>query len=64
MQVGTIQNRPHAAAWDREIQAYRDARRQGVQPSGTTMKQVQDAMEISQRTGKAFQADDVMGSIQ
>jgi hypothetical protein len=63
LQIGTIQNRPHAKAWDAEIAAYKDARRQGVQPAGTTMKQTTEAMEISQRTGKAFQADDVIGSL-
>lgn len=63
LQVAPIANVAGAKAWDAELVAYKDARRQGVQPSGTTMKQVSDAMEISQRTGKAFQADDPIGSI-
>jgi hypothetical protein len=43
--------------WDGELQAYRDARAQGIQPGGTTMAKVQEAVEISQRTGKAYNAD-------
>lgn len=42
--------------WDKELQAYRDARAQGIQPAGTSMKQVRDAVEISNKTGKAYQA--------
>lgn len=63
LQVAPIANLSGAKSWDAEISAYKDARRQGVQPSGTTMKQTRDAMEISQRTGKAFQADNPIGSI-
>lgn len=63
LQVAPIANVSGAKKWDAEIGAYKDARRQGVQPSGTTMKQISDAMEISQRTGKAFQADNPIGSI-
>lgn len=44
-------------AWDGELQAYRDARAQGIQPAGTSMAKVQEAIEISNRTGKAFNAD-------
>jgi hypothetical protein len=41
-------------AWDAELSAYRDLRRQGIQPSGTTMQKIREADEISQRTGTAF----------
>lgn len=41
--------------WDKELQAYRDARSQGIQPSGTTMTKIREADEISQKTGQAFQ---------
>lgn len=41
-------------AWDAELSAYRDARAQGIQPSGTTMKKIREAEEISQQTGVAF----------
>lgn len=42
--------------WDKELQAYRDARAQGIQPSGTSMKQVRQAVEISNKTGEAYKA--------
>lgn len=43
-------------AWDGELQAYRDAVGQGIQPAGTKMHQIRKAEEISQRTGVAYQA--------
>lgn len=43
-------------ALKRELALYADARRQGVQPSGTQTHQTLAAMEISQRTGKAYDA--------
>lgn len=42
--------------WDRELQAYRDARAQGIQPAGTSMKKIQEAVKISNETGKAYGA--------
>lgn len=43
--------------WDGELKAYRDARAQGVQPAGTTTKAVNKAMELSNKVGKAFDAN-------
>ena len=40
--------------WDRELHEYREARRQGVQPDGTTLNKVRLAMELSDRTGTAY----------
>jgi hypothetical protein len=40
--------------WDKDLDFYRDARRQGVQPSGTSRDQVDRAMRISEATGTAF----------
>jgi len=40
--------------WDAELKAYRSAREQGIQPAGTSMKQVQKAVEISNKTGHAY----------
>lgn len=40
--------------WDSELQAYRDARAQGIQPAGTSMKAVQDAVKASENLGKAY----------
>jgi hypothetical protein len=49
-----LSNTGATKAWDGELQAYRDARSQGIQPSGTTMAKIREAEEISQRTGQAF----------
>ena len=42
--------------WDRDLDFYKDTRAQGIQPSGTSREQVQRAVEISNLTGKAYQA--------
>jgi hypothetical protein len=42
--------------WDAELKAYKNARAQGIQPAGTSMKQIQKAVEISDKTGKAYGA--------
>jgi hypothetical protein len=43
--------------WDKELAAYKDARAQGIQPAGTTMKAVREAVDKSDKAGKAFNAD-------
>lgn len=43
-------------AWDSEIEAYKDARRQGIQPAGTKMKQIREAVELSDMAGRAYDA--------
>ena len=43
-----------AKKWDKELQAYRDARAQGIQPTGTSMAKIQEAVRISDKVGKAF----------
>lgn len=40
--------------WDGELNAYRNARAQGIQPAGTSMKAVQDAVKASENLGKAY----------
>jgi hypothetical protein len=42
--------------WDAELQAYRDATAQGIEPAGTSMSQVRHAVEKSNETGTAFNA--------
>lgn len=42
--------------WDRELQAYRDARAAGVQPAGTSMSEIRKALDVSERAGSAFDA--------
>jgi hypothetical protein len=43
--------------WNSELQAYRDARAQGIQPAGTTMRHVEEAHKASEILGKAYNAD-------
>lgn len=42
--------------WDAELDAYKAARSQGIQPAGTTMPKIQSAVEVSNKVGKAFDA--------
>ena len=42
--------------WDRDLAAYKDARAQGIQPSGTDRKAVDRAVAISNEVGKAWDA--------
>jgi hypothetical protein len=44
-------------AVDRECNAYRAARAQGIQPGSTKMSSVEYALEQSDKTGNAFRAD-------
>lgn len=41
---------------DNELSAYKDARAEGIQPSGTKLHQIENAKRISDATGTAFQA--------
>lgn len=47
---GTTDQKKH----DAELRAYKRARSQGIQPLGTKMHQVEQAMKISDATGVAF----------
>jgi len=51
-----------AKKWDAELKAYRDARAEGIQPAGTTMKAVNEAKAASDKLGAAYNAD-VMPSV-
>lgn len=42
--------------WDRDLAAYQDARSQGIQPSGTSRQQVENAVALSNEVGKAWDA--------
>ena len=42
--------------WDKDLDFYKNARAQGVQPAGTKRVQVERALEISNATGKAYDA--------
>ena len=43
--------------WTSELQAYRDARAQGIQPAGTTRAHVEAAYEASATLGKAYNSE-------
>ena len=43
--------------WDRELQFYRDAKSQGVQPAGTSTKAIRSALEASEVLNKPYNAD-------
>lgn len=43
--------------WDAELDRYADARRQGIQPAGTTGAQIDRAFALSDATGMAYRAD-------
>ena len=43
--------------WNAELQAYRDARDQGIQPAGTSMRHIEQAHKASEVLGKAYNAE-------
>jgi hypothetical protein len=43
--------------WTSELKAYKDARAQGIQPAGTSMRHIQEAHKASEVLGKAYNAD-------
>jgi hypothetical protein len=43
--------------WDGELEAYRAARAEGIQPAGTTIKKIQEARRASDVMGQAFDAN-------
>jgi hypothetical protein len=43
--------------WNSELQAYRDARSQGIQPAGTRMKDIVAAHKASETLGKAYNSE-------
>jgi hypothetical protein len=43
-------------AWEKNLEDYRSARKQGIQPSSTQPGAVRAAVEASNATGTAFQA--------
>ena len=43
-------------AWDAELDLYRKARAEGIQPRSTKKPDIEAAMEVSRATGKRFDA--------
>lgn len=48
--------------WNAELNAYADARRQGIQPGGTSMKQVDDALKASETLGQAYDGNTMVAA--
>ena len=48
--------------WDKELAFYKDARRQGVQPEGTTRKAVEKALEASEVLNKPYNGETMPAS--
>lgn len=49
--------------WDAEIDAYWNAKRQGIQPEGTSMRQIETAIRLSDATGKPYDAGKPNGGL-
>jgi hypothetical protein len=43
--------------WDKELDLYRSARAQGIQPEGTTTSKIRKALDVSDKTGYAYGSD-------
>lgn len=43
--------------WDRELDSYKSARDEGIQPDGTKQKQIDDARRRSDEAGAAYGRD-------
>jgi hypothetical protein len=44
-------------SWDAELNAYKSAIDQGIEPATTNMKDIRGAVELSNMAGKAFDAN-------
>lgn len=56
IQLGDVKGQGGTPALDRRLSAYDSARRQGIQPATTRLRDVNAAVRISERTGRAFDA--------
>lgn len=59
LRAGSVQVAPmwtNSRSIHSELDAYASARRQGIQPAGTSMHQVEAAVRASDETGKAWDA--------
>ena len=48
--------------WNSELEAYRSARAQGIQPNGTKRKQIQAAHDASEKLGTAYDANTMINA--
>lgn len=51
---GVIESGWNKKRWNNELNLYREARAQGIQPDGTSTAKVQKAIDISNKTGVAY----------
>lgn len=47
--------------WDGELESYRSAREQGIQPASTRLADTRKALDMSDRLGSAFDAGKGVG---
>jgi hypothetical protein len=59
MNAGDADSRKYMTnkSFNRELQAYADARAQGIQPAGTTMNKIQEAVKASETLGRPYNAE-------
>ncbi len=55
-----LSNTGASKKWDADLQKYRDARKQGIRPDGTSASQVDRAEKMSQQMGQAYDASKPM----
>lgn len=48
--------------WDNELNAYREARAQGIQPAGTSMEKINEARRASDALGTAYDSNTMPGT--
>ena len=58
LQIGDLKYHDVNRRGERDLQAYADARRQGIQPSGIERSAVDRAVRISESDGKPFVANE------
>ena len=51
---GLVSNGWTNKRWDKELDLYKSARKQGIQPDGTSTAKIQKALDISEKTGVAY----------
>ncbi len=56
IQIGDLMNTNIQKAGDKNLENYRKARKYGIQPRSTNKRDVDAAIQISDRTGKPYQA--------
>lgn len=56
IQIGDLMNATGQKRWDRELDLYRSAREQGIQPASTRTADIHRALDASDKAGKAVSA--------